>query len=204
MNEIIAVAVITTLAVISPGPDFAAVTRNSYLYGTRTGLFSALGIAFGVQVHVIYTVFGVTLLIMQSPLLFTVIKSFGIIYLVWLGFKSFTNKTRISVNNTESAALSAVGAFRNGFFVNALNPKTMFFVVSVYTQVISSHNSLLMNFSYGLFISFVHLLWFSLIALFFSNPVIRNKILNHQLLMDKVIGVLLMLLGISLVFFTIN
>ncbi|OBU06202.1 LysE family translocator [Morganella psychrotolerans] len=204
MNEIIAVAVITTLAVISPGPDFAAVTRNSYLYGTRTGLFSALGIAFGVQVHVIYTVFGVTLLIMQSPLLFTVIKSFGIIYLVWLGFKSFTNKTRISVNNTESAVLSAVGAFRNGFFVNALNPKTMFFVVSVYTQVISSHNSLLMNFSYGLFISFVHLLWFSLIALFFSNPVIRNKILNHQLLMDKVIGVLLMLLGISLVFFTIN
>lgn len=204
MNEIIAVAVITTLAVISPGPDFAAVTRNSYLYGTRTGLFSALGIAFGVQVHVIYTVFGITLLIMQSPLLFTVIKSFGIIYLVWLGFKSFTNKTRISVNNTESTALSAVGAFRNGFFVNALNPKTMFFVVSVYTQVISSHNSLLMNFSYGLFISFVHLLWFSLIALFFSNPVIRNKILNHQLLMDKVIGVLLMLLGISLVFFTIN
>ncbi|GAA0346521.1 LysE family translocator [Morganella psychrotolerans] len=204
MNEIIAVAVITTLAVISPGPDFAAVTRNSYLYGTRTGLFSALGIAFGVQVHVIYTVFGITLLIMQSPLLFTVIKSFGIIYLVWLGFKSFTNKTRISVNNTESAALSAVGAFRNGFFVNALNPKTMFFVVSVYTQVISSHNSLLINFSYGLFISFVHLLWFSLIALFFSNPVIRNKILNHQLLMDKVIGVLLMLLGISLVFFTIN
>lgn len=204
MNEIIAVAVITTLAVISPGPDFAAVTRNSYLYGTRTGLFSALGIAFGVQIHVIYTVFGVTLLIMQSPLLFTVIKSFGIIYLVWLGFKSFTNKTRISVNNTESAVLSAVGAFRNGFFVNALNPKTMFFVVSVYTQVISSHNSLLINFSYGLFISFVHLLWFSLIALFFSNPVIRNKILNHQLLMDKVIGVLLMLLGISLVFFTIN
>ncbi|WP_413492453.1 LysE family translocator [Morganella psychrotolerans] len=126
------------------------------------------------------------------------------IYLVWLGFKSFTNKTRISVNNTESAALSAVGAFRNGFFVNALNPKTLFFVVSVYTQVISSHNSLLMNFSYGLFISFVHLLWFSLIALFFSNPVIRNKILNHQLLMDKVIGILLMLLGISLVFFTIN
>lgn len=204
MNEIIAVAVITTLAVISPGPDFAAVTRNSYLYGTRTGLFSALGIAFGVQVHVIYTVFGITLLIMQSPLLFTVIKSFGIIYLVWLGFKSFTNKTRISVNNTQRAALSAVGAFRNGFFVNALNPKTLFFVVSVYTQVISSHNSLLMNFSYGLFISFVHLLWFSLIALFFSNPVIRNKILNHQLLMDKVIGVLLMLLGISLVFFTIN
>ncbi|HBH7053451.1 TPA: LysE family transporter [Morganella morganii] len=204
MNEIIAVAVITTLAVISPGPDFAAVTRNSYLYGTRTGMFSALGIAFGVQLHVIYTVFGVTLLIMQSPALFTVIKSLGIIYLIWLGFKSFTNKTRITVNSTDNSALSAFGAFRNGFFVNALNPKTMLFVVSVYTQVISSHNTLMMNFGYGVFISFAHWLWFSLIALFFSNPVIRNKILSRQLLADKIIGVLLMLLGISLIFFTLH
>jgi len=50
--EILAVATITILAVISPGPDFAMVTRNSYLYGRRTGLLCALGIGLGVQVHV--------------------------------------------------------------------------------------------------------------------------------------------------------
>lgn len=52
MNEIIAVATITILAVISPGPDFAMVTRSSYTYGVKTGLICALGIAIGVQVHV--------------------------------------------------------------------------------------------------------------------------------------------------------
>lgn len=42
MTEILAVMLITVLAVISPGPDFAMVTRNSYLFGRQAGLLTAL------------------------------------------------------------------------------------------------------------------------------------------------------------------
>lgn len=38
LSELLAVAFITVLAVISPGPDFAMITRNSYAYGARSGL----------------------------------------------------------------------------------------------------------------------------------------------------------------------
>lgn len=204
MNEVIAVATITILAVISPGPDFAMVTRNSYTYGIKTGLLCALGIAIGVQVHVFYTVFGITLVIMNSPTLFLIVKLIGVFYLVYIGFKSLTNKVKISSNNAASRPLSALNAFKNGFLTNALNPKTMFFVVSVYSQVISTQNSIWLNLSYGLFISFAHWLWFSLIAIFFATPVVRNKILNYQFIMDRTIGALLILLGLSLLFFNIN
>ncbi|MEY0300661.1 LysE family translocator [Providencia manganoxydans] len=200
MNELIAVATITFLAVISPGPDFAMVTRNSYAYGTKVGLFAALGIAVGVQVHVFYTLFGVTLIIMGSPTLFTIVKLLGVGYLVYIGFKSFTNTQKMNTEGSNLTKPSSLTAFRMGFLTNALNPKTMFFVVSVYTQVIQNNNSQWLNFSYGLFISFAHWLWFSLIALFFATPTIRNRILNYQLTMDKVIGALLMILGISLLF----
>ncbi|MEX6158211.1 MULTISPECIES: LysE family translocator [Providencia] len=200
MNELIAVATITFLAVISPGPDFAMVTRNSYAYGTKVGLFAALGIAVGVQVHVFYTLFGVTLIIMGSPTLFTIVKLLGVGYLVYIGFKSFTNTQKMNTEGNNLTKPSSLTAFRMGFLTNALNPKTMFFVVSVYTQVIQNNNSQWLNFSYGLFISFAHWLWFSLIALFFATPTIRNRILNYQLTMDKVIGALLMILGISLLF----
>ncbi|EMT6574371.1 LysE family translocator [Providencia rettgeri] len=204
MNEIIAVATITILAVISPGPDFAMVTRNSYTYGIKTGLLCALGIAIGVQVHVFYTVFGITLVIMNSPTLFLIVKLIGVFYLVYIGFKSLTNKVKISSNNAASRPLSALNTFKNGFLTNALNPKTMFFVVSVYSQVISTQNSIWLNLSYGLFISFAHWLWFSLIAIFFATPVVRNKILNYQFIMDRTIGTLLILLGLSLLFFNVN
>ncbi|MBQ0533844.1 LysE family translocator [Providencia huaxiensis] len=204
MNEIIAVATITILAVISPGPDFAMVTRNSYTYGIKTGLLCALGIAISVQVHVFYTVFGITLVILSSPTLFLIVKLIGVFYLVYIGFKSLTNKVKISSDKTTSKPLSALNAFKNGFLTNALNPKTMFFVVSVYSQVISTQNSIWLNLSYGLFISFAHWLWFSLIAIFFATPVVRNKILNYQFVMDRTIGTLLILLGLSLLFFNVN
>ncbi|ENG4183651.1 LysE family translocator [Providencia rettgeri] len=204
MNEIIAVATITILAVISPGPDFAMVTRSSYTYGVKTGLICALGIAIGVQVHVFYTIFGITVIIMSSPTLFLVVKLLGVFYLVYIGFKSFINKTKITTGASQGQSLSHFVAFKTGFLTNALNPKTMFFVVSVYSQVIQMNNSVWLNLGYGLFISFAHLVWFSLIALFFATPTVRNKVLNYQLVMDKVIGLLLIVLGLSLLFFNVS
>lgn len=204
MNEIIAVATITILAVISPGPDFAMVTRSSYTYGVKTGLICALGIAIGVQVHVFYTIFGITVIIMSSPTLFLVVKLLGVFYLVYIGFKSLINKTKITTGASQGQSLSHFVAFKTGFLTNALNPKTMFFVVSVYSQVIQVNNSVWLNLGYGLFISFAHLVWFSLIALFFATPTVRNKVLNYQLVMDKVIGLLLIVLGLSLLFFNVS
>ena len=49
MTELIAVITITLLAVISPGPDFAMVTRNSLMLSRRAGVLTALGIGLGVQ-----------------------------------------------------------------------------------------------------------------------------------------------------------
>jgi len=74
MTELLAVVAITFFAVISPGPDFAMVSRNSLLLSRRTGVLTALGIAAGVCVHVTYTLLGVGLLIQQSLWLFNLIR----------------------------------------------------------------------------------------------------------------------------------
>ena len=47
MAEFIAVILITILAVVSPGADFAIVTKNS-LYGRKIGVFTSLGISLGI------------------------------------------------------------------------------------------------------------------------------------------------------------
>src|SRR5256885_4192866 len=85
MTEWIAVVTITLLAVISPGADFAMVTRNSLLRSRRAGLLTALGIGLGVLVHVGYTLLGVGLLMQQSTWLFDVVKLLGAAYLIYLG-----------------------------------------------------------------------------------------------------------------------
>lgn len=200
MNELIAVATITILAVISPGPDFAMVTRNSYAFGSRTGLLSALGIACGVQVHVMYTVFGIAVVIVDSPMLFMTMKILGASYLIYLGYKSLTNKTVLTLEEASGSAPSPIAAFRMGFLTNALNPKTMLFVVATYTQVVHPGSPLSHNFAYGMFMSVAHWIWFSIVALFFAAPAMRRRLLDRQRIVDRGIGIALIALGASLAF----
>ncbi|QCI14164.1 LysE family translocator [Pseudomonas putida] len=199
MNELIAVAAITILAVISPGPDFAMVTRNSYAYGRSSGLMAAFGIACGVQVHVFYTVLGIALIITHSPVLFMAMKGLGAGYLIYLGWKSLTSKSNLQVGTANGPRPSNSRAFAMGFLTNALNPKTMLFVVATYSQVVQLSNSLATNFAYGLFMSFSHWVWFSFVALFFSAEALRQRMLAKQHILDKVIGTMLIGLGVSLV-----
>jgi len=200
MNELIAVITITMLAVISPGADFAMVTRNSYLHGRGSGLLSALGISLGVQVHVMYTMLGVGLMITHSPFLFVVVKVIGAAYLIYVGFSTIKS---VILNAEISAAKSSITpwvSFRMGFYTNALNPKTMLFVLSVFTQFVSQDTDTLTLVGYGLFMSVSHLIWFCIVAMFFSNVVLRNRMLNSQKLVNSAIGSVLMFFGVSLLF----
>lgn len=201
MAELLAVAVITILAVISPGADFAMVTRNSLLHGRRAGVLCALGIALGVQVHVLYTMFGVGLLIAHAPALLQGIKLVGAAYLVWIGWKTLSANALPSNEapaHRTGETLRARAALRMGFLTNALNPKTTLFVVSTYTQVVQPGTPLAAQFGYGLFMSVAHAAWFALVATVFSSGALRRSLLARQRMVDRVIGVILIGLGLML------
>ncbi|WP_370421160.1 LysE family translocator [Streptomyces sp. QH1-20] len=198
MAELLAVALITVLAVISPGADFAMTIRNSYLYGRTAGLLSAVGISLGVLVHVTYTILGVGLLIAHTPSAFTVIKLIGAGYLVYIGIKTFTNRTQLDVDLSNGPVITSAQALRTGFLTNALNPKTTLFVLSTFTQVIHQDTPLWRQIGYGMFMSFAHLVWFGMAALFFSNDRLRAKMLAKQVVLNRVIGSVLVGLGVAL------
>jgi threonine/homoserine/homoserine lactone efflux protein len=185
MMELMTVAVITVLAVVSPGADFAMVTRNSLVYGRYAGLIASAGIAVGVQLHVFYTMLGVGLVLKESPFLFSIVKVVGVIYLVYLGYTTFTARPVNASPAPLEQQFSPWKIFRMGFLTNALNPKTTLFVVSVYTQVVSPDTPLAVQLGYGGFMSF-------------SHEALRTKVLHHQTLVNRIIGVVLAFLGFSL------
>ncbi|MFJ3226618.1 LysE family transporter [Streptomyces sp. NPDC086783] len=198
MTEVLAVAVITVLAVIAPGADFAMIVRNSYLHGRRTGLLAATGVAAGVLVHVTYTMLGVGLLIASSTALFTAIKLVGAAYLVLVGVRTFRTRTRVEVDLRAGTGLGPLAALRAGFLTNVLNPKTTLFVVSTFAQVVGPGTPVLRQVGYGLFMSLAHLLWFAVVAVFFSHERMRSLMLRGQRVLNKVIGSVLAGLGVSL------
>ncbi|MDO5651765.1 MAG: LysE family transporter [Moraxella sp.] len=193
MIEFLAVALITILAVISPGADFAIITKNSYLYGRTTGILTAIGIACGVLVHVAYTLVALAIVMAYIPNFLGIVKYVGAAYLMYIGYATFVQSPIIDTHAT--AVISKRRAFVYGLLTNALNPKTTLFVISTYTQIVSTTTPTYILVGYGVFMSLAHLLWFVLMAFFFSHQHLRSKMLNQQVMINKVIGSILVMLG---------
>jgi RhtB (resistance to homoserine/threonine) family protein len=198
VTQLLAVAVITVLAVIAPGADFAMIVRNSSLHGRRTGLLAAAGVAAGVLVHVTYTLLGVGLLIASSTVVFTVIKLTGAAYLVYVGVRTFRARGDVEVDLGNKTELAPLAALRAGFLTNVLNPKTTLFVVSTFAQVAGPGTPLYRQVGYGLFMSLAHLVWFGVVAAFFSHSRMRSVMLRGQKILNKAIGTALAGLGVGL------
>jgi threonine/homoserine/homoserine lactone efflux protein len=149
MQEFLIVAGIHLLAVMSPGPDFAMVMRNSLVYSRRTGVLAAVGLALGIMLHVTYSLLGIGLIISQSVVLFNILKLVGAAYLIYIGVKSLLSKKvhpgDVLVKENNRQDLSAVSAIRLGFLTNALNPKATLFFLALFTQVINQARRLRSN-----------------------------------------------------------
>ncbi|RMH86464.1 LysE family translocator [Pseudomonas sp. AOB-7] len=198
MSEWIAVITITLLAVISPGADFALVTRNSLLLSRRAGVLTALGIGLGVLIHVGYTLLGVGLLLQQSPWLFDALKLAGAAYLIYLGARMLLAQPTDPAQAATDTPPSDLAALRTGLLTNALNPKTSVFIVSLFMQVVQPHGALATQLGYGAFIALAHIAWFALVALCFSAGTLRERLLAVRHWLDRVFGGLLVSFGAML------
>ncbi|GAL23488.1 L-lysine permease [Vibrio maritimus] len=88
MNEItilVTLATVHFVALMSPGPDFALVVQNATRFGRQTGFYIALGLSFGILLHSIFSLTGVSYVVHQHPTLFAVVQIAGGSYLLYLG-----------------------------------------------------------------------------------------------------------------------
>ena len=201
LAEFLTVIIIHLLAVMSPGPDFAMITRSSLIYSRRTGVWSAVGLACGILVHVTYSLFGIGLVISRSILLFSFLKFLGAGYLIFIGWKSLRAKPKRR-NDTSVRErlqdLSPVQALRMGFLTNVLNPKATIFFVSVFSQVINPATPLSVKAIYGGTMSVTTFLWFAFVAVMFSHRIVKERInaIHHHI--ERFTGAVLILFGMKL------
>lgn len=196
--QLLTITIIQLLAIMSPGPDFAIICRNSLVYSRRTGLYSALGISLGIIVHVTYTLVGIGLIISRSIVLFSAIKFLGAAYLIYIGYKSLKAKPNGKIDSIKSKQdLSRLQAIKIGFITNILNPKVTLFFFSLFTQVISPTTPASLRALYGLQMFVFTLGWFSLLAVIISHPVIKNRFLSVSHYIEKTMGVILIALGVK-------
>lgn len=201
LPELITIIVVHILGVMSPGPDFAIVTRTSLLYNRRSALLTALGVAIGIITHITYALVGVAFIIERSIILFSTVKLLGAAYLIYIGYKSLRVKKQIVTETTADIkivkTLSAGQALRQGFITNALNPKAALYFLSVFTQVINPHTPTGVQALYGVVMIILTFAWFGSLALILTNEKIKKPFSKIQHGLEKCFGVILIALGIK-------
>ena len=201
LQQFLIIASIHLLAVMSPGPDFVMIVKNSLLYSKKSGVLTALGLALGICVHIGYCLLGIGLVIAKSIILFSTIKFIGAGYLIFIGYKSLRAKaSKIDIESSPRLNLhmSTLSAIKQGFLTNVFNPKATLFFLAIFTQVIDPKTPLYIELVYGLEMAFATFAWFALVATILSAPKIKFKFQKIQSKIEKVSGAVMILFGIKL------
>jgi threonine/homoserine/homoserine lactone efflux protein len=132
--------VAATLLAVTPGPGIFYVAARTLAGGRAEGVASSFGTGLGGLVHVLAGALGVSAVVMASAELFAALKVIGAAYLVWIGVRTIVSARRdAALQVLDASASQAVGprrAFREGMWVEALNPKTAAFFLAFIPQFV--------------------------------------------------------------------
>jgi RhtB (resistance to homoserine/threonine) family protein len=201
--ELASLMAIFSFAIVSPGADLAMVMRQSLVHGRRSAIVTSFGIGTALMFHVTYTILGLGLIISQSIYLFNIVKWCGVAYLLYIGIKSLrAGRTDITVEagsaEPNERRQSALKAFGLGFAANALNPKPVFFFLSIFSTVVGAHTPIAVKFGYGLIMASSLILWFVGVSLFMTTPKMRAAFSRASQWIDRVSGLVFIALGLKL------
>ena len=141
----IAFVIAGTLIAISPGSGAVLSMSHGLAYGLKKASATVLGLQFGLVLVLVIAGAGVGSLLLASSLAFTIVKTIGALYLMWLGIQSW--RAKAEVTSVDTAGLAAHPSFgkrvMTGFLTNSTNPKGIIFMVAVLPQFISKDAPLL-------------------------------------------------------------
>ena len=189
-------------AVMSPGPDFILIAKQSLCHGRIISLYTSLGIGFGIIIHILFSVFGLGLIIYESKFIFNFITILGSFYLTYLGLQALMIKTsfRISDRNADINDFISFKAFKIGFITNILNPKATLFFLSLYTFILSTNPPIYIQLIYGFWMSIITVLWFSFLSIVLTNKKTAYTFRNFGVRIQKIMGFMLAGIGIKMLF----
>ena len=95
---LLSLALLWTVAVITPGPNFFTTAQLAASCSRRHGLFAALGVASGTVLWGLAGGLGIKSLFTAAPALYLAFKIAGGCYLIYLGLKQFRRKPAYAAN----------------------------------------------------------------------------------------------------------
>ena len=127
---------------ITPGPGVIYLLTRTLSQGRRAGLASLGGVALGNFCNATLAAVGLAAIFSVYAPSFTIVKLTGAAYLVFLGIKAL-RPAPLAERAGRSIQRPRAKAFRDGYFVALLNPKTAMFFAAFLPQFVDVQGSAL-------------------------------------------------------------
>jgi threonine/homoserine/homoserine lactone efflux protein len=131
---------------LTPGLDTAMVMRNALRRGPAAGVLTAVGCALGLFVHAAAVAVGLAAILLQSAVVFEVVRWIGAAVLVVIG--SLSLRAAITGRGVSAPELDAEtvrssrrSSFAQGLLTNLTNPKATLFFLSALPQFVNAGSS---------------------------------------------------------------
>ena len=178
-------------------------TINTALnYDRKIAAFSAFGVSCATLLWSFFGGSGLVILFSHFPQLFGLMKVVGGSYLLYLGMRQIYLTRKIKrlgelteINQTVSPSKRKV--FISAFITSILNPKTGFFVVSLFSVSMPENMSATMILAIMLTMASITLSWHLFLATAFSHESAKSVYARISGVMDYVTGGLFTIFGIK-------
>jgi threonine/homoserine/homoserine lactone efflux protein len=124
--SILGLAAAMFLLAITPGPGVFATVSKALASGFRHAVPVVAGIVVGDLVFLLFAIYGLAVIAETFSLMFTAVKYFGGVYLIWLGIRLWRS-TPASLEIAESISQSKRFSFFGGLSITLGNPKVILF-----------------------------------------------------------------------------
>jgi threonine/homoserine/homoserine lactone efflux protein len=153
--------------IVAPGPDNMLVLTRGVAQGRGAALVSAAGASLGLVVHSVFAAAGLSALLAQSALAFSVVKYVGAAYLIYLGVRALLDREGFALTRGE-APMGLGKVFTQAVASNVLNPKIAVFFLAYLPQFAdpATGGTAIQLLAFGLTFALLTLAIFSALAVF--------------------------------------
>ncbi len=121
------------LLALAPGPDNIFVLTQAALRGRVAGFAVTMGLCTGLVVHTSAVALGIAVIFQTSVVAFTILKTLGACYLLYLAWQAFRHSSR-TLSLGRRSELSVIKLYRRGIIMNITNPKVSIFFLAFLPQ----------------------------------------------------------------------
>ncbi len=195
---ILTASTVCIAGIISPGPNFVAVTHRA-MTATRAEAFALVfGVACVSSLWAAAALFGIGVLFSLFPWLFWSVKLLGAAYLVWFGLQLLRHaRTPLSGRPHFSSRSNVVRALRDGIVTNLSNPKAMVFYASVFSTAVPSGASVPTLVVLVSMVALIASLWYGGVVLVLSSEPVARVYRRITVIVERSCGLFLIAFGIK-------